>query len=268
MVEGGVIHSTDAVIESKYDYNKFFSDMKENNNFAPLSRVHSENLNNAKKSIDEGITPIIIDNTNIKANECKEYVEYALNVGYANENIKFIEVGTSDLLAEELAERNTHGVPLGKIESMILSYESVGPLDLDKVIKSKPMYKKKVKKIAMAVLDDKSRAKLLGSVSHFIPKDWEMIAHHMTINFGKGLGDRIGDLGKNVTLVAEEIGVSNMAVAVKVSGYHSDNNIPHITIAVNRKNGGKPVMSNMITEWKPLVSKINLNCEIVENKLN
>ena len=57
-----------------------------------------------------------------------------------------------------------------------------------------------------------------------------------------------------------------MAVAVKVNGYHSDNTIPHITIAIN-PNGGKPVMSNDITDWKPLESPISLTGVVSEEKL-
>lgn len=43
-----------------------------------------------------------------------------------------------------------------------------------------------------------------------------------------------------------------MAMAVKVNGYISKNKIPHITIAVNVAGGGKPVMSNNITDWQPM----------------
>jgi hypothetical protein len=39
-----------------------------------------------------------------------------------------------------------------------------------------------------------------------------------------------------------------MAIAVKVNGYESVNVIPHITVAIN-PDGGKPVMSNNITNW-------------------
>ena len=73
----------------------------------------------------------------------------------------------------------------------------------------------------------------------------------MTIVFGKPVPNQ-EDLNKDVTLTVTELGLSDMAMAVKVEGYPSNNAIPHITIAVN-PNGGKPVMSNDITEW----TKIN-----------
>jgi predicted kinase len=266
LVGEGIIHSTDDVIESKFDYNKFFKDMIESKDFAPLSRVHSENFKNAKASMYEGISPVIIDNTNIKANEAKNYVEAALKMGYDDKNITFVEVGTGGQTAEVLAERNTHGVPLDKIKSMMESYKSVGPLTVKKVLEAKSRYKPS--KIAMVELDDASASKLFTALSHKIPKGWKVFCHHMTINFGKGLGkDRMDDLGKRVNLMATDIGISDMAIAVKVSGYPSDNDIPHVTVAVNTEAGGKPVMSNQITNWKPLSPHINLSGEVTEKKL-
>ena len=151
---------------------------------------------------------------------------------------------------------------------MIQSYNSVGDLTLEKVIKAKPMYNSKPKLFASVVLDDASKSKLVTALAHYIPKGWDIIAHHMTINFGKGLGpDRIDDKGKLVNLVASEIGISDMAVAVKVHGYPSDNMIPHITLGVNKKGGGKPVMSNDITKWEKLNSHINLRGIVSEIKL-
>lgn len=274
IVGNGVIHSTDDIIESQGDYNEFFANMmaaqlrKEPNAFAPLSQAHAQSLKNAKASIDAGISPVVIDNTNIKANEPKEYIEYALKSGYADDNIEFVEVGTGGLSAEELAQRNTHGVPLDKIKAMIASMEAVGPLTLQKVISAKPMYPNTPKLLASVVLDDNSQQKLVTALRHYIPEGWEIIAHHMTINYGKGLGpDRKDDLGKTVNLVASEIGVSDMAIAVKVHGYPSDNKIPHVTLAINRAGGGKPVMSNDITKWTKLNSHINLRGIVTEEKL-
>jgi hypothetical protein len=212
-----------------------------------------------------GVTPVIIDNTNIRANEAKNYIESALTLGYSDDNIKFVEIGTGGLLAEELAQRNTHGVPLDKIKSMIQAYEAAGSMTLNKVLEAKSMHSQKL--FASLVLDNGSKNKLLDSVSKYIPEGWKVIAHHMTINFGKGLPqDLKGDLGKTKTITATEIGISEMAIAVKVNGYHSDNTIPHITIAIN-PNGGKPVMSNDITDWQPLESPISLSGIVSEEKL-
>lgn len=265
LVGNGVIHSTDDLIEANGDYNEFFANMVAKGDFSPLGQMHKSNFNNAVTSMKNGVSPVIIDNTNIRANEPKNYIEAALNLGYADNNIKFVEIGTGGLSAEELAQRNTHGVPLDKIKSMIQAYESAGPMTLEKVLDAKPMYQQKM--FASLILDDSSKSKLLSSVSKYIPEGWKVIAHHMTINFGKGLPEDLkGDLGKTKSITAREIGISEMAIAVKVDGYPSDNEIPHVTIAIN-PNGGKPVMSNDITDWKPLEAPISLNGVVSEEKL-
>jgi hypothetical protein len=90
----------------------------------------------------------------------------------------------------------------------------------------------------------------------------------MTINFGKGLPDELKPhLGTSVLIRATEVGISDKAMAVKVEGYHSDNDLPHVTVAVNVNDGGKPVMSNQITDWKKMDSYINLIGVVTENKL-
>ena len=268
LVGGGAIFSTDDRIEEKGDYREFFEKMISSKDFSPLSKMHNLNFKMAKEAMEKGVSPVIVDNTNIKANEPKNYVEAALNMGYADDNIKFVDVGTGGLSAEELAQRNTHGVPLDKIKAMIQSHKSVGPLSLEKVIKAKPMYSNKPKMFASVVLDDKSRTKLLQAVQHMIPEGWDVIAHHMTINFGKGLPEDLKvDLGKTVQLRVTKIGISDMAMAVGVEGYHSDNEKPHITIAVNRSGGGKPVMSNDIQKWDDLDNYINLSGKVTEEKL-
>ena len=265
LVGNGSIHSTDDVIEDMGDYNAFFTNMVANKDFSPLSKAHNTNFQNAVTSMKNGTTPVIIDNTNIRPNEAKNYVEAALTLGYSDDNIKFVEIGTGGLSAEELAQRNTHGVPLDKIKSMIQAYESAGPMDLQKVLNAKSMHSQKL--FASLILGDSSKNKLIDLVSKYIPEGWKVIAHHMTINFGKGLPEDLkGDLGKTKTITASEIGISEMAVAVKVNGYYSDNTIPHITIAIN-PNGGKPVMSNDITDWKPLESPISLTGVVSEEKL-
>lgn len=273
LVGNGIIHSTDDVIEAKYDYKKFFEDMiaaakrKEENAFAPLHQAHAQNNKNIKNSMKSGVSPVILDNTNIKASEPKEIVEFALNLGYADENIKFVEVGTAGLSAEELAQRNTHGVPLDKIEKMIQSMKSVGPLTLEKVVKAKPMFKKSNILYSAVVLDEASRTKLLGAIGHNIPEDWSVIAHHMTIIFGRGLPKEMkDDVGKTVQLQATDLGISDMAIAVKVRGYTSMNAIPHVTIAINDKAGGKAVMSNDIKNWERLPNYINLSGVVTEIK--
>lgn len=247
LVGEGKIHSTDDVIESKGDYRLFFETMIASNDFTNLSRAHSTNLNNAIKSMVDGVSPVIVDNTNIKANESKAYVVKALQLGYADENILIVDIGTAGLDAKILAERNTHGVPLDKIESMIKSYNSVGGLTLKKILESADMYKQSDVLYSAVVLDQASKNLLLEVVGDRIPEGWKIFCHHMTIVFGKGIKNK-EDLGKLVSLRVTDLGLSDMAMAVKVSGYETTNDIPHITIAIN-PDGGKPKDSNLITNW-------------------
>jgi hypothetical protein len=99
------------------------------------------------------------------------------------------------------------------------------------------------------ILDEKSSSKLL---SHFpSPKNWKSFAHHMTIAFGKSLEslNLEKDKDKIVTLEVTHIGETDKVIAVRVSGYYSTKETPHITLYVNVADGGKPVMSNNITNW-------------------
>jgi predicted kinase len=267
LVGDGIIHSTDDVIESIGDYKILFKNMITSGDFTPLVTAHNNNFKNATSSMDKGISPVIIDNTNLTPSEPKRYIEYALNIGYSDSNIKFIDIGTAGLSPEELTNRNTHDVPLDKINSMIQKYNAFKPITLQKVLDSKSISREKQTKFASLVLDKSSRDKLLNEVSNYIPDGWEIISHHMTINFGKGLPkELIDDLGQIKTIIANEIGISEKAMAVKVSGYYSDNKIPHITIAIN-PNGGKAVMSNDITDWNTLETPITLYGIITEEKL-
>lgn len=209
--------------------------------------MHSKNLAEAKASMEAGLSPVIIDNTNIRANEAKAYVEHALRLGYADGNIQIVDVGTAGLTVEQLAARNTHGVPVDKIKDMVKNHANAGELTLKKIIESKDMYTNDILYSAV-VLDEKSHSKLLANFAASIPEGWKTFAHHMTIAFGKPAPNK-EDVGKTVELEVTELGKSDMAVAVKVTGYASNNQIAHITLAINPE-GGKPVMSNQITDWK------------------
>jgi len=273
LVGEGIVHSTDTLIEMRGEgaYALHFATMVESGDWSAHSRVHNQNFLNAKASMLEGISPVIVDNTNIKANEPKKYVEAALKMGFDEANIKIVDVGTGGCTVEVLAERNTHNVPLATIKKMAASHKGVGPLTVKKILESKDMYKKS--KIAMLVLDANSKNKLITALGNLIPDGWKLYAHHMTINFGKGLSDELrGDLGQTKSLTATAVGLSDMAMAVHVVGYHSDNKIPHITVAVNVEGGGKPVMSNDIPMWKTLednynITPIKLSGVVVENEL-
>jgi tRNA uridine 5-carbamoylmethylation protein Kti12 len=250
LVRKGRIHSTDDVIESQGDYDKFFVDMKESKDFSPLARAHSTNYKNIVKSISEGISPVIVDNTNIKANEAKQIVVKALEMGLNENKINIVDMGTNGLTAEVLADRNTHGVPLDKIKSMIESYKSVGNLTIKKILESKDMYPQSDVLYSCVLLEKASQNVLFHNLEKMIPEGWVRFGHHMTICMGP-LKDK-SLLGTEQLLAVTKVGISDMAMAVAVSvqsDIETKNEISHVTVAIN-PDGGKPVMSNDITNWQ------------------
>lgn len=106
------------------------------------------------------------------------------------------------------------------------------------------------------VLIKKSKGDLINELINVIPNDFKIYADHMTINLGEIDKEYEEFLGASTTLIATEIGFSDMAIAVKVTGFPSKNKIPHVTVAVNVKEGGKPKMSNNIVDWRSLSSVI------------
>ncbi len=115
------------------------------------------------------------------------------------------------------------------------------------------------------ILDEPSRSRLLNEFRNVIPEDWKVIADHMTIAFRQGLNsiNRLDDKDQMVTIYATHLGISDKAIAVRVEGYPSTNKIAHITLAINVKAGGKPVMSNDIENWDK-IKKIVLRGKVVE----
>ena len=100
------------------------------------------------------------------------------------------------------------------------------------------------------VLDKKSHDLLVSEMKHHIPEGWEVYAHHMTINMG---AYKIRDeVGKRVTLTASSVAHDAKVVAVSVYGYPSSNSQPHITVAVNKAEGGKPKDSNSLKKWETI----------------
>ena len=115
--------------------------------------------------------------------------------------------------------------------------------------------------IAQVVLADNSKRNLLRYIGNKlnwwnfhdftrIPKEWKIIAHHMTISYGEPFTEKLQediDNEKGVHLFVRRFGVSKDAIAAEVEGYESSNKIAHITIAI--PPDGKAKNSNDITEW-------------------
>ncbi|XP_054681721.1 NEDD4-binding protein 2-like 2 isoform X4 [Grus americana] len=75
----------------------------------------------SKQAMEQGKSPVIIDNTNTQAWEMKPYVEVALEKGY---RVEFHEPDTWwKFDPEELEKRNKHGVTREKIAQMLERYE-------------------------------------------------------------------------------------------------------------------------------------------------
>ena len=97
-----------------------------------------------------------------------------------------------------------------------------------------------------------------------IPNGWETIAHHMTINMGEIDPKFEKYLGMTVDLTAVDFAMDEKVMAVGVTGFETKNQKPHITLAVNRTAGGKPMMSNNLINWENLSEPIILTGKVTE----
>ena len=104
-----------------------------------LSVAHAENLDNFKKAIDAGVTPIMLDNTNVIAQHIQPYAQYAHAAGYRIEIVephsewwqkhapylanKYRFADKIKDFASLLHKKNTHGVPHEAIERMLFQWE-------------------------------------------------------------------------------------------------------------------------------------------------
>ncbi len=99
-------------------------------NFDPakLGAAHAQCKKYFNYSLANKITPIVVDNTNLRLQDCEYYVELAIANGY---EVDLINIYPPDGGAATLAERNVHGVPKEKIEKMLIAFydESIHELD-------------------------------------------------------------------------------------------------------------------------------------------
>ena len=113
-------------------------------------------------------------------------------------------------------------------------------------------------------LDVDSVNTLFKEIGYYIPNNWKIYCHHMTIAFNNKTQDAENiyneykpRFGEKINLVVTEIGISNDAFAVKVEfNGVTQNSFPHITIAT--PINGKPVKSNYITKWEKLEKPFNV----------
>jgi len=105
---GGQVFSTDDFFMVGDEY-KFDIDF--------IDEAHGWNNMRVKDAIDEGVSPVVLDNTNVEAWHPKKVVEYAKANGYG---VEIIEPETDWAFdPEELAKRNTHQVPQVDIQGKL-----------------------------------------------------------------------------------------------------------------------------------------------------
>lgn len=113
------------------------------------------------------------------------------------------------------------------------------------------------------VLDKKSSEALESHMPdwYYTRDQWKTYCHHMTICMGSNSKGKYNwEVGEKVSLLVVSIGFDHRVCAAMVrlpEGKRIKNKIPHVTMAVNTKNGGKPVMSNRIREWAGPVRDAN-----------
>jgi len=105
--QGGVIYSTDDYLQANTpeEYQANFERAQEKN----LMHVfHKQNLQRAVEAMEKGISPIIIDNTNIEKWHMEPYVEAAFIHDY---EVEFAEPEQMQKISKFLKDKETHRIP-------------------------------------------------------------------------------------------------------------------------------------------------------------
>lgn len=103
---------------------------------AKLGEYHQANQVAAAEAIQQGKSPLFIDNTNLQKWEARPYVQAAVHYNY---QVRIIEPSTEWWIsrnAKELAARNRHGVSEESIVRMLERYET--DFTVENILKSKP----------------------------------------------------------------------------------------------------------------------------------
>lgn len=88
-----------------------------NFSLAKLRFAHAWCREKFEKALKDGVENVIVDNTNVSVQECRPYVQLALQYGY---EVEFLEPTTPwafDL--DQLSVKNTHSVPREALERML-----------------------------------------------------------------------------------------------------------------------------------------------------
>jgi predicted kinase len=137
---GGVIYSTDDFFIQ--DDGRYLFDGSK------LQENHQKNKDRTEKAMIEGISPIIIDNTNRAAWEMKDYAILAQKYGYSIEirqpgDSDFPEVDFDEIMRrQEQRKDQNKSLPPHVIQNMIKNFQRNVTLD-DILNSSKPVWKPK-----------------------------------------------------------------------------------------------------------------------------
>ena len=131
----GAIFGTDDYWEPNYVQN-FNAAIANNTIQQKLSEYHQKNYERAIQAMQKGITPIVIDNTNIRKRDFERYVQAGESLGY---EVRFAEsdhpewkkirpfiphdVEKMQQAAQFFHRNNQHGVPANAIYKMMSSFE-------------------------------------------------------------------------------------------------------------------------------------------------
>ena len=106
--------------------------------------------------------------------------------------------------------------------------------------------------------DENAKQHLLSQIGDKIPEGWTPYMDHVTVAFNDDVTkqDEVfwdfkqNMLGKRHIVEIRSIGVSDRAMAGRVTNLQTKNAVSHVTIAV--APGAKPVESNNITDWNAI----------------
>jgi len=120
-----------------------------------------------------------------------------------------------------------------------------------------------------AVLTNDSRDILVDKFKDWATGNFEVIAHHVTMYMGPIKQYDKHLLGKEVQIRIVSVAQNDkvMALGVIPIGFDSENRHPHITFAVDRKNGGKPFMSNQLMKDEANSGKFNTISPFILNAI-
>ena len=124
--KGGVVFASDDffMVNDEYRYDQKF-----------IGEAHIWNQSRVRRAMRNGVSPIVVDNTNIVWSHIKPYAALASENGYA---ISYAEPNTPwKFDVDELAKRNSHGVPKDVIQGMVDKWQPTETLGMDRTASAK-----------------------------------------------------------------------------------------------------------------------------------